>query len=58
MRGLCQRYTGDRVAQDVDPVQAQHIHRDYDWELNKVDGEWKIATQSSNIFGNQDLSPA
>ena len=31
---------------------------DYDWELNKVDGEWKITTQSFNIFGKQDFSPA
>jgi hypothetical protein len=31
---------------------------DYDWELNRVDGEWKITTQSFNIFGKQDLAPA
>ena len=31
---------------------------DYDWELNKVDGEWKIATQSFSILGKQDLSVA
>lgn len=31
---------------------------DYDWDLNMVDGEWKITTQSFNIFGKQDFSPA
>ena len=31
---------------------------DYDWELDKVDGDWKIATQSFNILGKQDISPA
>ena len=31
---------------------------DYDWELSKVGGEWKIATQSFSILGKQDLSVA
>ena len=28
---------------------------DYDWDLVKVDGVWKISRQSFNIFGKQDL---
>jgi hypothetical protein len=31
---------------------------DYDWELSKVGGEWKIVTQSFSILGKQDLSVA
>jgi ketosteroid isomerase-like protein len=29
---------------------------DYDWDLVKVDGTWKISRQSFRIFGKQDLA--
>lgn len=29
---------------------------DYDWDLVKVDGIWKISRQSFRIFGKQDLA--
>lgn len=31
---------------------------DYDWELVKVDGAWKIAKQSFKVIGKQDFTPA